>query len=289
MKRVAVIGATGMLGYPVTHELIRAGFTVTLMVRDMNKTKQIFGTNVHYASGDLRDRDSIARLLTNQDIVYLNLSVAQQSRERDFQPERDGLLHLLTAAKKAGVSRIGYLSSLVHLYQGKNGFDWWVFKLKRDAVSAIKKSGIPFTIFYPSTFMESFDKGAFRQGNNLLLAGTSRYPMHLIAASDYGKQVANAFQINAGNCEYIVQGKEAFTADIAARIAADNYKISQLKVLKMPMGLLKFFGMFTPKMSYAAHMVEALNNYEEKFSAENTWNELGTPQVTFREYLGTVK
>ena len=42
MKKIIVIGATGMLGKPVTKQLINAGFDVTLMARNASKTKELF-------------------------------------------------------------------------------------------------------------------------------------------------------------------------------------------------------------------------------------------------------
>lgn len=41
MKKIIVIGATGMLGKPVTKQLAHAGFDVTLLVRNINKAKNI--------------------------------------------------------------------------------------------------------------------------------------------------------------------------------------------------------------------------------------------------------
>lgn len=230
MKKIAIIGATGMLGQPVTKEFINAGFDVTLLVRDINKAKQIFGSTVRLVEGDLKDSNKLRQSLDGQDGLYLNLSVEQKSGKTDFQPERDGLDNILEAAKNSTVKRIGYLSSLVHLYQGQNGFDWWAFDIKQKAVTKIKNSGLTYSIFYPSTFMESFDKGAYRQGNNIVLAGTSKHKMFLISGSDYGKQVVKAFQLDNGNHDYVVQGQDGYTADEAAKFYVDNYTKKKLRL-----------------------------------------------------------
>lgn len=285
MKKIAIIGATGMLGQPVTKEFINAGFDVTLLVRDINKAKQIFGSTVRLVEGDLKDTNKLKQSLDGQDGLYLNLSVEQKSGKTDFQPERDGLDNILEAAKNSTVKRIGYLSSLVHLYQGQNGFDWWAFDIKQKAVTKIKNSGLTYSIFYPSTFMESFDKGAYRQGNNIVLAGTSKHKMFLISGSDYGKQVVKAFQLDNGNHDYVVQGQDGYTADEAAKFYVDNYTKKKVKIMKAPVGLLKFFGKFTNKFNYGANIIEALNNYPEKFEAEKTWQDLGKPQVKFIDYI----
>lgn len=285
MKKIAIIGATGMLGQPVTSEFIKAGFEVTSFARNVAKANQIFGPSIKIIEGKLQDTDKIRQLLEGQDGLYLNLSVEQKSSKSEFQPEREGLDNILDIAKKCNIKRIGYLSSLVHFYQGQNGFDWWVFDIKQKAVEKIKNSGITYSIFYPSTFMESFDKGAYRQGNNIALAGVSRYKMFLISGSDYGKQVVKAFQLNNDNHEYVVQGQEGFTADEAAKFYIDNYNKKKVNLMKAPLGILKFLGLFNNKFNYGAKIVEALNSYPEKFEAEKAWQDLGKPQTKFIDYI----
>lgn len=285
MKKITVFGATGMLGQPVVKELADAGFEVTAMVRDVEKARKVLPENVNLVEGDLKNEIDIINALTGAEGVYMNLSVKQNIKESDFQPEREGVENIIAAAKKSNVERLAYCSSLVHRYQGMNGFDWWVFRLKDQAVEKIKGSGIPYTIFYPSSFMENFDKGDYRQGNRLMLAGESKQPMWFIAGADYGRQVAKAFQISeAENREYDVQGLEAFTADDAVKVYADNYRHTKLKISKAPIWLIKILGLFNQKINYGAKILEALNNYPEKFNAETTWNELGKPTVTLGEY-----
>jgi hypothetical protein len=285
MRKIAIIGATGMLGQPVTQEFMNAGFEVSILARNTEKAKKIFGSSIEVIDGNVKDIDNIRQLLKGQDGIYLNLSVEQKSSKTDFQPEREGLDNILKVAKEANIKRVGYLSALVQFYQGQNGFNWWAFDIKQTAVEKIKNSGIPYSIFYPSTFMESFDKGAYRQGNSIALAGISKHKMFLISGSDYGKQVAKAFQLDNGNNDCIVQGQEGFTADEAAKFYIDNYKKNKVTIMKAPIFMLKFLGFFTNKFNYGANIVEALNNYPEKFEAEETWKTLGKPQMKFIDYI----
>lgn len=285
MTKIAIIGGTGMLGQPVVKEFIKAGFTVSLLVRNAEKARNIFGPDVRLVTGDVKSTEEIKEFLKEQEALYLNLSVVPTSGKNDFQPERDGLKNILEAVKTSTIKRVGYLSSLVHVYHGQNDFTWWAFEIKRNAVTEIKASGVPYSIFYPSTFMESFDKGAYRQGNSIALAGTSKYKMFLIAGSDYGKQVVKAFQRDNGNQEYVVQGQDGFTADEAAKFYIDNYKNQKVKIIKAPLGVLSFFGKFSNKFNYGAKIIEALNNCPEKFEAEKTWQDLGKPQTRFVDYI----
>lgn len=285
MKKIALIGATGKLGKPVTEALLHAGYQITVLARTPEKARQIWGDKVEIVPGDVRNPADLQRLLQGQEGLYINLSVVPHSSEKDFQPERDGIPNIIAAAQAARIRRIGYLSAIVQRYQGTNGFHWWVFDIKNKAVAAIKTSGIPYTVFYASNFMDNFAEGNYRQGKRILLAGESRQPMYFIAASDYGKQVAEAFQKDTDTSfEYDIQGPEPFTADEAAAVFIKNYVKGKLIISKAPLGLLRFFGNFNKTMHYGAHIIEALNNYPETFTAQGTWDDLGEPALTLSAF-----
>lgn len=287
MQKILFIGASGMLGKPVALELLRAGFKLTLLARDVEKMQKLF-PNTPVAKGDVFDIASLEAAMAGQEIVYLNLSVAQSSKKNEPQPEREGINNIIEAAKKASIKRIVYLSSLIKNYEGMNGFNWWAFEIKHAAVNAIKKSGLNYTIFYPSTFMECLDKQML-QGTRIMLAGKSEAPMWFIAAKDYGVQVAWAMK-KAGdtNQEYVVQGLEPFTSDEAAKVFIQNVK-SNIKIMRAPIAPLKYLGIFNQRMNYAYHICEALNKYPEKFESETTWNDLGKPSTTLAEYIASLK
>ena len=282
MKKIAIIGATGMLGQPVTRAFIKAGYAVRLLVRNEEKARAIFGNQAELLRGDLADEASLRKLLEGADWLYLNLAADQSSRESDFQPEREGLKNVLRLASEAGIKRVGYISSLVKSF---DGISWWVLDMKRHSVELIRNSGLTYSLFYPSTFMESFDKGAYRQGNKLNLAGKSLYPMYLIAGEDYGRMVVRAFELENGNQEYNVQGEEAWTIEEAAKQFVEKYKKTPLKIVKLPFGMLRFLSLFSQKFNYVANIVYALNHYPEKFESEKTWEELGRPEIKLEDYI----
>jgi nucleoside-diphosphate-sugar epimerase len=287
MQKILFIGASGMLGKPVALELMRAGFPVTFLARDVEKMKKLF-PNGAIVKGDVFDVASLEAGMAGQEVVYLNLSVAQSSKKNEPQPEREGINNIIEAAKKTNVKRIVYLSSLIKNYEGMNGFNWWAFQIKQAAVNAIKKSGLNYSIFYPSTFMECLDKQML-QGTRIMLAGKSEAPMWFIAGKDYGVQVAWAMK-KAGdsNQEYVVQGLEPFTSDEAAKVFIENAK-SDIKIMRAPLAPLKYIGIFNQRMNYAYHICEALNKYPEKFESENTWNDLGKPSTTLADYVSSLK
>lgn len=287
MQKILFIGASGMLGRPVTLELMRAGFPVTLLARDVDKMKKLF-PNAAVVKGDVFDVASLEEAMKGQEIVYANLSVAQSSKKNEPQPEREGVGNMIAAAKRSGIKRIAYLSSLIKNYEGMNGFNWWAFQIKQAAVDAIKKSGLNYSIFYPSTLMETLDRQMLR-GTSLVLPGKSEAPMWFIAGKDYGVQVAWALK-KAGdsNQEYTIQGLEPFTFEEAAKVFCSHHK-TPVKIMKAPLAPLKYLGVFNQRLDYTYHICEALNKYPEKFESENTWNDLGKPSTTLAEYAASLK
>lgn len=283
IQKIVVVGGTGMLGTPVVKKLIAAGFQVSVLARNAAKATELFPEATIF-SGDLQDESSLQKALAGQDAAYVNLSVTQEEKRNSWHAEKEGLTNFLKAAKAANLQRIGFISSMVMDYQGTNGFNWWVFDVKKEAVAQVKKADIPYFIFYPSAFMETLVQTQ-KQGNKIMLAGKARAKMHYVAGDDYGNQVVKAFKSNpTGNKEYYIQGPEAFTGDEAAAILVANYKREKLKIMKAPLGMLRFLGNFSQKMNYGAHIIEALNNYPEEFKAEKAWAELGKPTITIKAF-----
>lgn len=283
MKKIVIFGSTGLLGKPATKALIDAGFEVTVMVRNENHAQKLF-PKATIIKGDLKNEADIEKAIQGQEGIFLSLSIVQTERENEFHTEQEGLDTVIKVAKRQDIKRIAYLSSLVHLYQGMDGFDWWIFRIKQEAVRKIKESGIPYTIFYPSTFMESIIYQS-RQGNMIAIGGKSEYPLYYIAAEDYARQVANSFKILTNESkDYVVQGTEGFTQDEAARFFVKHYTKEKLYVMWAPMFMLKIMGMFTQKFNYGYYIVTALNKYPEKFEAAQTWKELGKPVITLKTF-----
>jgi uncharacterized protein YbjT (DUF2867 family) len=288
MKKIAVIGGTGMIGRPVVQALHDAGFEITALVRDEAKARKLLPAGIRYCTGDLRNVHDVDRALKDQDGIYLNLNLNLGDGKHAWHAEREGIDNIIAAAQKNKIKRIAIISSVVMNYQGMNGFHWWVFDLKKEALDKIRTAGIPYTIFYPSTFMENF-MITYRKGNRILLAGTSHHKMYFIAGEDYGRWVVRSFEILKNeNKEYFVQGPEGYTADEAANVFISNYTGEKLTISRAPLAVLKFVGLFSNTVNYGHHIIEALNTYPEKFQAEETWNTLGRPAITLADYARAV-
>ncbi|MCM0607353.1 MAG: NAD(P)H-binding protein [Xanthomonadaceae bacterium] len=283
-KNILFIGATGLLGKPVVKELLKAGFHLRALVRRPNLAKTKLPPEVELVQGDIFDEASLGRAIQTRDIIYLNLSIAPDESESQMHTEKEGLDILLKVAREKNTSRIAYLSSIVRKYQGMNGFNWWVFDIKHQAVEKIKKSGLPYFIYNPSAFMENY-YGPQRRGNKLALAGKSKHPMWFIAGEDYGKQVVRSLSLDPQlSREFSIQGLKAYRSDEAADVYIKNFTAAKLSVMFAPIGVFKVMGMLMKSMNYLYHIMTALNEYPEQFESEETWNILGKPSVTLEEF-----
>lgn len=280
-KKILVIGGTGMLGKPVVQELINFGHEVTLFSTNLKEATKLF-PKVKVMEGNIKNIESLSKAFAGQDAIYINLSIPLTAKQGDWNPEKDGLKNILEVAKKLSIKQIGYLSPLIRDYS-ENGNTWWYLKDKKYAAEMIKNSGIPYFLFTASNFMENF-LASMRRGNNINTIGTPKINNHYISGNDYGKQVAIAFSLEPQSKEFFIQGSQAINPTEAVKIFTENYKKESLKPGNAPMGLMRFIGCFSTQIANVAKLMTALNEFPEEFKAQETWNLLGKPTTTIKDY-----
>ena len=278
---IVVIGATGMLGSRVTRVLHENNFSVIAAVRNPEKARamlQLKGIKIAYA--DLNRPETLEAVMSGADYLYLNISTAPGERRSSFKTEIDGLSNAIEAARKTGIRRIGFLSSLVKDYDA----GWWVFDIKRQAVELLLKSGLPVTIFYPSSFFENLTE-LQQKGDKILIAGRQETQSWWIGTEDYGSMVAKAFrQDHDENREYPVQGPEPFSMDEAVDEFIKHVSTRKLKKLRTPMWVFKMLKPFSKTVHFQYNILDAINKYDEQFRSENTWQKLGKPVMTLSDF-----
>ena len=117
MKPVLVTGATGFIGWHVARQLLERGETVRALVRDPARSAQALAelAGIETVLGDLRDEDSLASAVAGCGTIY---HVAADYRlwaprpEEMYRSNVDGTRSLLAAARKAGVERCVYTSTV---------------------------------------------------------------------------------------------------------------------------------------------------------------------------------
>jgi dihydroflavonol-4-reductase len=117
MKPVLVTGATGFVGWHVARQMLERGQRVRALVRDPERSAKALAEleGIETVPGDLRDEDSLARAVGGCGTVY---HVAADYRlwvprpEEMYRSNVDGTRSLLAAARKAGLERCVYTSTV---------------------------------------------------------------------------------------------------------------------------------------------------------------------------------
>lgn len=282
LQRMLVIGASGMLGAPVTRALVRDGFSVSVLARGAGKPVQ--GTRS--VPGDVLDRASLERAMADVDGVYLNLGTPLTAREDAELTEREGVANVLEVARSKGLRRVAMLSPLFKAYQGTQGYDWWVLRVKIAAERAVMESPVPWTIFRASSFYENLEAG-MRRGQKVSIMGRAWRPQRYLAAEDYATLVSKALATGDSERQVLVaQGPEAMNLETLARRYVAARKSEALGVQKAPIGMMKVMGLFSKELRTVTRMMEALDAYEEPFDAQPTWDRYGAPRMTVEQFAG---
>ena len=111
-RRCLVTGATGYIGGNLVPALLGRGHTVRALARTPSKLDDAeWRDRIEVAKGDLGDADSLVAAFEGVDVVYY--LVHSMGTSTDFEREEARSAdNVVTAAKKAGVARIVYLSGL---------------------------------------------------------------------------------------------------------------------------------------------------------------------------------
>jgi dihydroflavonol-4-reductase len=122
--KVFVTGATGFLGSHVARVLAAEGAELRLLVRSSSDLRNIADLNAERASGDLRDPASIEKALSGCEVVFhvaADYRLWVRDPEQMYRSNVEGTRALLQAAKKQGVRRVVYTSSVATMGFGANG------------------------------------------------------------------------------------------------------------------------------------------------------------------------
>jgi len=116
--RAFVTGGTGFIGSSIVRALLAAGWTVRALVRPGSDMRNIAGLDIEIAEGDVTDPVSLQRAISGCKVVF-HAAALYSFWVRDpgliYRVNVDGTKNVLTAAKRAGIERIVYTSSVAAL------------------------------------------------------------------------------------------------------------------------------------------------------------------------------
>lgn len=292
-KCISIIGGTGNLGVPVVQNLLHFGYKITLIARNHEKAKKIFGknTNIIYSKADLQDISDLKNALSETEYLYLNLSTQSLDLKIPFAAEREGIANIISAVNPSRIKQIIAISGLgafsnVHK---PNSIEFVPNTIRKQGHRLLKDSGIPYTILHCTWFVDSFV--IYQRKNTYSVIGDTKTPIYFTDCFNYSKHLANAIgNSDAFYREFPIQGNKGFTHPEAANRFFKIYN-PKTKVAKLPHSIVFLLAIFNKQMKYVKLMSRYFSNYKEELLAEEcgTYNILGFPTSDILDYAQKIK
>lgn len=130
MKKAAVVGATGAMGYALVSELQQQGVEVLAFCRNVQKADRLFQgmTNVAVVKGDVRDEKLLRQIFEMVDIAFISLNIP-------YQNWKDELLALFTDVFLAAQATGTKLAVVDNIYSYSMEAQWLTEETKREPVT----------------------------------------------------------------------------------------------------------------------------------------------------------
>ncbi len=233
-EKILIIGGTGMLGAPVARALNGAGHQVAILARDPEKAAEQFPEGFEIRHGNVLVPESLTTAMADCEGVHINLS-------GPF--EQIGVEQSVAAAQASGIRRITLISGI-----SAHPRNHWSKYARRKLLgeAAVRESGIPWTIFRPTWFMEAL-AGFVRRGKARMI-GYQPHELHWLAAEDYARIVAQAWQLEeAHNHCFRLLGPEGLTMDSALAMYCAALHPELPPVKRLPFWQASLLGMLPGK------------------------------------------
>jgi dihydroflavonol-4-reductase len=264
VKPTLVTGATGFVGWHVARKLVERGDRVRALVRDPARLKEL--DEVDGFQGDLRDPESLARAVEGCGAVY-HVAADYRLWARDpremYRSNVDGTRNLLDAARRSGVERVVYTSTVgcigipkegIGDEQTRVGIEDMQGPYKRSKFLAeqvaleFAEGGFPVVIVNPTAPVGDHDFKPTPTGKMVVDFVSGRMPAFL----DTGLNVVDVKDVAAGHLAACDRGK------VGERYILGAENLTLEKIFGM---LAQIVGRPAPKMripyfvAYAAGMV----------------------------------
>jgi dihydroflavonol-4-reductase len=121
--RAFVTGGTGFIGSHLVRSLLQSKYQVTALVRGNSNLGNLQGLAIDIVQGDLKDSNIWEQMQGCEYLFHVaaHYSLWQKDRDLLYFNNVEGTRNILAAAKKAGIQRTVYTSSVAAIGVGKPG------------------------------------------------------------------------------------------------------------------------------------------------------------------------
>jgi predicted dehydrogenase/nucleoside-diphosphate-sugar epimerase len=217
-ERILVTGATGYLGSVVVRKLVKEGYYVRALARELSHTDLLEQLGVELVYGDIRNGKSVMDAANGMDVVIHMAAALQGSSEFMFDCAIKGTRNVAHAGKSCNVRRLIYISSIsVYDYfklrdgelisetssleefpQLRGDYSWAKRAAEDEALSHLHDVSPSWTILRPSAIVGNglnvFSPLGSRVGNLLLCPASAKKMVMLIHIDDVASAIVTAIQ-----------------------------------------------------------------------------------------------
>lgn len=273
------------MGRFVVEELLRLNINVKVGVRRGDKARELWRERVEIVEGDFRKGDVIVEGLKDVDVVHINPPSGPRF-EDDFQNGVALCQEISKIASQFHLSRISLLSgasdiSLHHQFPP--------VRAKALMEEAIKSSGVPWTIWRATWFMEgllNLVRGCF-----IVQIGRGDIPIRLISARDFASMAVRSWDLpQCANKILFAMGPELINYGDALRLMK-KILFPRRILISVPYQWIIFMGrLIGPQEAwYGAQLIKYFQAIPEVGDPQETFHLLGTPPTTLRSWLADIK
>jgi len=282
MANIVVVGGTGTVGTAVVYQLLKDGHQVRLLTRNLGKAVAKFGEKVEIVQGDVMNSQNVEDALEGMDAVFSSLSSPPGKKNINLT-EYSGNLTVIESCKLRNVKRIIYVSALNAEYFA----GYYRFFIKYRVEEELKISGLSYTIFRPTLFMETIPK--FVDKGRAVIYGEQPHPINFLAVSDFAVMVSNSIgKIDCVGKTFDVLGPEALTLDTVLGMYK-RYRRPNLKVTHSSPRwgqILRLVQLSSrPEFSELVTLMTELRQTPQKADPSLTNSLLGAPTTRFHDWL----
>jgi dihydroflavonol-4-reductase len=282
--KALVTGATGFVGAAVARALLRNQWQVRVLVRKGSDRSNLTALNVEPVEGDLTDAASLEHAAQGCEGLF-HVAADYRLGARDprplYQNNVEGTRNVLNAARRAGVRRMVYTSSVATVGIPKDGtpgqdstpvmLENMIGHYKRskflaeEVVRAAAQEGASVVIASPSTPVGPGDIKPTPTGQLVLDAAAGRMPAYV----DTGLNIVHVDDVAAGHLlayergrvgeRYILGGEDMTLRQILEMIAA--------QVGRKPPSIRLPYGLVLP-MAYVAEGIAKLTGRSGRLTLE---------------------
>jgi len=242
--KALVTGASGFVGSAVARKLAERGLTVRALVRRGSPVQHLSGLDIEFVTGDLRDAESVRAAMEGARYLF-HVAADYRLWARDpneiVENNMSSTRITMDEAKRAGVERIVYTSSVATLRTGPTGeiFDESINMDESHAIGAYKRSkllaervvvdmtlqGLPAVIVNPSTPVGPRDVKPTPTGRLIVEAAAGRVPafvdtgLNMVHVDDVAEGHLAALERGRIGERYILGGQNAGLSEILATVA----------------------------------------------------------------------